>query len=88
MRRYSSGLVAERAEWSGETLEREVILATSTQRGRDRLRKSRGEPNEIRRVSAQLNDMLVSGSKSPIPKRTEIVEEGLLARKLRRLKVE
>jgi Domain of unknown function (DUF4210)/Chromosome segregation during meiosis len=79
MRRYSSGM--DRAEWKGETLEREVILATTTQRGRDKARKGRG-------TESLVQESVVTGRRSPVPRKGEGVEEGLLARKLRRLRIE
>ena len=101
MRRRSSGLVSDKLEWNGETLEREVMMSTSsaaTQRGREKYRtKPRGDLAElkeekvfktpqVRRITPMtLNDTFVGGTKSPIPKRGEAVEQGLLAMKLREL---
>jgi hypothetical protein len=103
MRRQSGGLGQDRLEWNGESLEREVMMSASSsaqQRGREKNRRSRGDRAElkegrvfttpqIRRITPMtLGDTLVSGTKSPVPRRGEAVEQGLLAMKLRELKVE
>lgn len=101
MRRYSAGMYAERAEWNGETLEREVMMSaaqSSAQRGRERNRRSRSDladlkegrvfAPQMRRITPMtLGDSVVSGTKSPVPRRGEAVEQGLLAMKLRGLKL-
>jgi hypothetical protein len=104
MRRQSGGLAAEKLEWNGESLEREVMMSASTaasERGRDKTRRaSRGETLAelragrgmgmagLRRITPiTLGDTLVSGTKSPVPRRGEGVEQGLLAMKLRQLKM-
>ena len=100
MRRQSGGLGADRLEWSGESLEREVMMsASAAKRGSDKYRRSRGDFSEanqgrifsatpqVRHITPRtLGDTLVSGAKSPIPRRGEGVEEGLLAMKLRELR--
>src|SRR5271155_5305806 len=106
MRRSSGGIAAEKLEWNGESLEREVMMSTTTaanQRGREKHRRSRGDladlregkifkttPSpQLRRITPMtLGDTLVSGAKSPVPRRGEAVEQGLLAMKLRQLKME
>jgi len=105
MRRQSEGLIAERLEWNGESLEREVMMSASsaaaTQRGREKHRQSGGDlvglkearmfktsPQARRITPASMADTLVSGAKSPVPRRGEAVEQGLLAMKLRQLKIE
>lgn len=104
MRRYSTGMNAERAEWNGETLEREVMMSAAQsgvamQRGREKHRRSRGDladlkegevvTPQIRRITPMtLGESVVSGTKSPVPRRAEAVEQGLLAMKLRGLKLD
>ena len=103
MRRQSGGLGRDKLEWNGESLEREVMMsATSSaeQRGREKRRRSRGDLAElkegrvfmspqVRRITPMtLGDTLVSGAKSPVPRRGEAVEQGILAMKLRELKME
>ena len=101
MRRQSGGLGQDKLEWNGESLEREVMMSASSsaqQRGREKHRRSRGDladlkegrvftTPQIRRITPALGDTLVSGAKSPVPRRGEAVEQGLLAMKLRELKV-
>ena len=71
----------------------------ASERGREKTRRaSRGETladlrtgrtPQLRRITPMtLGDTLVSGAKSPIPRRGEGVEQGLLAMKLRQLKME
>ena len=102
--RRASTVGAERLEWNGESLEREVIMSASsaaaTHRGRDKRRKSRGDladlkegqvfssPTLRRMTPLVLGDSVITGEKSPVPRRAEAVEQGLLAMKLRGLKVE
>ena len=103
---------SERLEWNGESLEREVMMSTSSaatqQRGRAQVRRSRGDLADlkegqmgffagaagrpspaVRRITPMtLGDSVVSGAKSPVPRRGEAVEQGLLAMKLRGLKID
>jgi hypothetical protein len=108
MRRRSGGLAAEKLEWNGESLEREVMMSASTkaqqQRGREKIRRTtstRGgdlaelregrafKTPQVKRISPVMpNDTLVSGTKSPVPRRGEAVEQGLLAMKLKELNIE
>ena len=71
----------------------------ASERGREKTRRaSRGETltdlragrtPQLRRITPMtLGDMFVSGAKSPVPRRGEGVEQGLLAMKLRQLKME
>jgi Domain of unknown function (DUF4210)/Chromosome segregation during meiosis len=98
--RRASGI--ERAEWNGESLEREVIesaSAAASDRGRAHRRKSRGDLADLkegqvmgrtplRRIAPiMLEDTLVTGAKSPVPRPAEGVEQGLLAMRLRGLKL-
>jgi Domain of unknown function (DUF4210)/Chromosome segregation during meiosis len=91
MRRYSS--VKEKSEWNGETLEREVMMGSSnavasdTRKGKDKnLKENRRVLSpQVKKLTPQLSKNVVSGTKSTVPKRTEPVEPGLLALKLREL---
>ena len=87
MRRFSS--VKEKSEWNGETLEREVMISTSsaaaTKRGREKRLKITEASAKGRLLMAPQKENLVSGTKSPVPKRVEAVEPGLLALKIRGL---
>lgn len=79
-------------EWTGETLEKEVMSQAAIarererERGREKSRKKVVSPG-IRRVTVG-EERLVSGEKSPVPRRGEAVEQGLLAMKLRALKID
>lgn len=93
MRRPS--VLAERSEWNGEALENEVREFTSvaaSHRGRNKSRRSTIRATtspQVRRITPAWNgESVVSGTKSPVPRRGEAVEQGLLAMRLRELKVQ
>jgi hypothetical protein len=94
--RRASGV---KLEWNGESLEREVMMSAS-HRGREKRRRSRGDladlkegqvfggSPQLRRITPMTLGDTFSGAKSPVPRRAEAVEQGLLAMRLRGLKIE